>query len=168
MTRIFIISDTHFGHENILRFRDSASNELIRNFSDVHDMNEHMVERWNKTINDDDIVYHLGDVYFGKGHEVLGRLKGRKRLILGNHDNAKDQNLQKYFQKISMWRMFPEYNCLLTHVPVHESSLYKVQYNLHGHIHQQASPTEKHINCSVEVQDYMPKLITDLVPNLTV
>lgn len=164
MTRIFIISDTHFGHENILRFRDSASNELIRNFSDVHDMNEHMVERWNKTINDDDIVYHLGDVYFGKGHEVLGRLKGRKRLILGNHDNAKDQNLQKYFQKISMWRMFPEYNCLLTHVPIHESGLYKVQYNLHGHIHQNASPTERHINCSVEVQDYMPKLITTLVP----
>lgn len=166
MTRIFIISDTHFGHENILRFRDSATNELIRNFSDVHDMNEHMVERWNKTINDDDIVYHLGDVYFGKGHEVLGRLKGRKRLILGNHDNAKDQNLQKYFQKISMWRMFPEYNCLLTHVPIHESGLYKVQYNLHGHIHQNASPTERHINCSVEVQDYMPKLITTLVPQL--
>lgn len=166
MTRIFIISDTHFGHDNILRFRDSASNELIRNFSDVHDMNEHMVERWNKTVNDDDIVYHLGDVYFGKGHEMLPRLKGRKRLILGNHDNGKCQQLQKHFQKITLWRMFPEYNCLLTHVPVHESTLFKVQYNLHGHIHQHPSPTERHINCSVEVQDYMPRLITDLVPNL--
>lgn len=166
MTRIFIISDTHFGHENILKFRDSASNELIRNFSDVHDMNEHMIDRWNKTVNDDDIVYHLGDVYFGKGHEMLPRLKGRKRLILGNHDNGKCQQLQKHFQKISMWRMFPEYNCLLTHVPIHESGLYKVQYNLHGHIHQNKSPTDRHINCSVEVQDYMPRLITDLVPNL--
>lgn len=168
MSKIYIISDTHFGHENILRFRDSNTNELIRNFSDVHDMNEYIIDRWNKTVNDDDIVYHLGDVYFGKGWEVLDRLKGRKRLILGNHDNGKDQKLQKHFQKILMWRMFPEYNCLLTHVPVHESSLYKVQYNLHGHIHQQASPTDRHINCSVEVQDYMPKLITDLVPNLAV
>jgi calcineurin-like phosphoesterase family protein len=165
MTRIFVVSDTHFGHENILKFRDSNTNELIRNFSDVHDMNEYMVQRWNSVVNDDDIVYHLGDVYFGHGHEVLGRLKGRKRLLLGNHDNGKCQKLQKYFQKIEMWRMFPEYNCLLTHVPVHESSLYKVQYNLHGHIHQQASPTPRHINCSVEVQDYMPKLITDLIPN---
>ena len=168
MSRIFIISDTHFGHENILKFRDSNTNELIRNFSDIHDMNEYIVDRWNKTVNDDDIVYHLGDVYFGKGHEVLPRLKGRKRLLLGNHDHGKDQNLQKHFQKIGMWRMFPEYNCLLTHVPIHESGLYKVRYNLHGHIHQNASPTERHINCSVEVQDYMPKLITDLVPNLVV
>ncbi len=168
MSKIYIISDTHFGHENILRFRDSNTNELIRNFSDIHDMNEHIVQRWNAVVTDEDIIYHLGDVYFGKGWEVLERLKGRKRLILGNHDNGKDQKLQKYFQKIVMWRMFPEYNCLLTHVPVHESSLFKVQYNLHGHIHQQASPTEKHINCSVEVQDYMPKLITDLVPNLAV
>lgn len=168
MSRIFVISDTHFGHENILKFRDSNTNELIRNFSDIHDMNEYIVDRWNKTVNDDDIVYHLGDVYFGKGHEVLPRLKGRKRLLLGNHDHGKDQNLQKHFQKIGMWRMFPEYNCLLTHVPIHESGLYKVRYNLHGHIHQNASPTERHINCSVEVQDYMPKLITDLVPNLVV
>ena len=168
MSKIYIISDTHFGHENILRFRDSKTNELIRNFSDIHDMNEQIVQRWNAVVTEEDIVYHLGDVYFGKGWEVLERLKGRKRLILGNHDNAKSEHLQKYFQKILMWRMFPEYNCLLTHVPVHESSLFKVQYNLHGHIHQQASPTERHINCSVEVQDYMPRLITDLVPNLVV
>lgn len=168
MSRIFVVSDTHFGHENILKFRDSNTNELVRNFSDVHDMNEYMVQRWNAVVNDDDIVYHLGDVYFGRGHEVLGRLKGRKRLLLGNHDNGKCQKLHKYFQKIGMWRMFPEYNCLLTHVPVHESGLYKVQYNLHGHIHQNASPTPRHINCSVEVQDYMPKLITDLVPKTPV
>lgn len=164
MSRIFIISDTHFGHENILKFRDGKTNELIRNFHDIHHMNEHIVDRWNKTVNEDDVVYHLGDVYFNKGHEVLPRLKGRKRLILGNHDNAKDQNLHRYFQKILMWRMFPEFNCLLTHVPVHESTMFKVHYNLHGHIHQNASPSDRHINCSVEVQDYMPRLITDLIP----
>lgn len=164
MSRIFIVSDTHFGHENILKFRDGKTNELVRNFSDVHDMNEYMVDRWNKMVNDDDIVYHLGDVYFDRGHEVLPRLKGRKRLILGNHDNAKSPYLQQHFQKILMWRMFPEFNCLLTHVPVHESTLFKVQYNLHGHIHQNASPSDRHINCSVEVQDYMPRLLQDLIP----
>lgn len=166
MSEIFIISDTHFGHENILKFTDSNTNLPLRTFSDVHDMNEFMVERWNKIVGDSDIVYHLGDVYFGKGHEILPRLKGRKRLILGNHDNGKDQNLQKHFQKIMVWRMFPDFNCLLTHVPVHESSLYKVEYNLHGHIHAQPSPTGRHINCCVEVQDYMPRPLVELVPNL--
>jgi len=167
MSRIFIVSDTHFSHANFLRFKDENGN-LIRNFSCVEEMDEFMVTRWNSVVEDQDIVYHLGDCYFADGHKHLPRLKGRKRLILGNHDNAKDQNLHKHFQKISMWRMFPEYDCLLSHVPVHESSLFKVHWNLHGHIHQQASPTDRHINCSVEVQDYMPKLITDLVPKLPV
>lgn len=165
MSRIFIVSDTHFSHANFLRFKDENGN-LIRNFSCVEEMDEFMVTRWNSVVEDQDIVYHLGDCYFADGHKHLPRLKGRKRLILGNHDNAKDQNLHRHFQKISMWRMFPEYDCLLSHVPVHESSLFKVRWNLHGHIHQQASPTPRHINCSVEVQDYIPKLITDLVPKI--
>lgn len=164
MSKIYIISDTHFSHSNILKFKDGEGN-LIRNFSCVEEMDEYMVERWNAIVNDEDVIYHLGDCYFADGHKHLSRLKGRKRLILGNHDNAKSKHLQKYFQKIMVWRMFPEYNCLLTHVPIHESGMYKVQWNLHGHIHQQKSPTDRHINCSVEVQDYMPKLITDLVPN---
>jgi calcineurin-like phosphoesterase family protein len=161
---IFIISDTHFGHENMLNFTDSNTGAKVRTFYDVHDMDEHMIDRWNKTVKDHDIIYHLGDVYFAYGREILPRLRGRKRLILGNHDNGKDQNLHRYFEKIMMWRMFPEFNCLLTHVPVHESALFKVEYNLHGHIHQNPSPTARHINCCVEVQDYMPKSIEELVP----
>jgi calcineurin-like phosphoesterase family protein len=165
MSNIFIISDTHFGHANILKFTDSTTGERIRPmFNNVEEMDELMVECWNSVVNDNDIVYHLGDVYFEHGHKVLPRLKGRKRLILGNHDNGKASYLQTNFQKILMWRMFPEFNCVLTHVPLHESNMYKVQYNLHGHIHQNPSPGERYINCSVEVQDYTPKSIEELVP----
>ena len=165
MREIFIVSDTHFGHANILKFTDSATGMRIRpHWESVEDMNEHMIDRWNSTVRDQDIVYHLGDVYFSQGRDILPRLKGRKRLILGNHDNGKDQNLHKYFEKILMWRMFPEFNCLLTHVPVHESTLFKVSYNLHGHIHQQVSPTAQHVNCCVEVQNYTPRSIEELVP----
>ena len=166
MRNIFIISDTHFGHENILKFVDSEEKPL-RHFSDIYDMNEHMIDRWNKTVKDEDIVYHLGDVYFGKGHEVLPRLRGRKRLVLGNHDNAKSEYLQKHFQKIMMWREFPDFNCVLTHVPIHESSLYKRKYNLHGHVHKGSHrgliEDERYINCCVEVRDYMPVAIEELV-----
>jgi calcineurin-like phosphoesterase family protein len=165
MSNIFIISDTHFGHANILKFTDSTTGERIRPmFNNLEEMDETMVECWNSVVKDQDIVYHLGDVYFGDGHRVLPRLKGRKRLILGNHDNGKSEYIQKYFQKVLMWRMFPEFNCVLTHVPIHESGMYKVGYNLHGHIHQNLSPGERWINCSVEVQDYTPKAIEELVP----
>lgn len=165
MRDIFIISDTHFGHSNILKFTDSASGSRIRPlWEDVNEMDEHMIQQWNDTVRDQDIIYHLGDVYFGKGHEVLPRLRGRKRLILGNHDNAKSPYLQNTFEKILMWRMFPEFNCLLTHVPVHETTLFRVQYNLHGHLHQNPSPSDRHINCCVEMHEFTPKSIEELVP----
>ena len=166
MRDIFVISDTHFGHENILKFLSEDGNNL-RSFYDVHHMNELMIENWNKVVSDSDIVYHLGDVYFGKGHEVLPRLKGRKRLIVGNHDNPKSQYLLNNFQKIMLWREFAEFNCLMTHVPVHESSLHKRKYNLHGHIHNSKHrgllQDERYINCCVEVNDYRPRAIEDIL-----
>ena len=165
MNDIWIVSDTHFGHENMLRFTDGVTGNLVRpGFASVEDMDEHMIQRWNSVVRPGDKVYHLGDVYIGDGHKALKRLNGHKRLILGNHDNVKSPYLYNSFHKILMWRMIPELDCVLSHTPLHESSMFKVTYNLHGHIHQQASPSERHINCCVEVQDYTPKSIEELVP----
>lgn len=145
MSEIWVQSDPHFFHENIIQY-------CGRPFGNADLMNEYMVEKWNKTVKPEDKVYCLGDVYFGKDRTreeittLLSSLKGKKRLILGNHDNGKDQILQKVFQKIDVWRMFPEFGLLLTHVPVHESSLFrgathyekdpKKLRNIHGHIHE--------------------------------
>lgn len=169
---IYLISDTHFGHRNIIDYCN-------RPFKDTMQMNLAMAEKWNSTVKDDDIVYHLGDVYMGWNEpwtplEFLSKLKGRKRLVLGNHDNGKDQVLQKVFQKIMVWRMFPEFGLLLTHVPVHESALERRieghgkpdtivhLKNVHGHIHEKPSPTVKHHNVSVEQIAYTPINIEEL------
>lgn len=162
MRDIFVVSDTHFGHENILGFL-TETGENVRSFDDVQQMNELMVENWNKVVGDSDIVYHLGDVYFGKGHSVLSRLKGRKRLVVGNHDNPKSEHILNNFQKVMLWRIFPEFNCLLSHVPVHDSSLHKIMYNLHGHVHLNSLHDERYINCCVEVNDYRPRSIEDII-----
>jgi calcineurin-like phosphoesterase family protein len=162
MRDIFIISDTHFGHENILTFKDDDGNP-VRTFADADEMDALMIENWNKTVKDNDIIYHLGDVYFGKGHQVLPFLKGRKRLVLGNHDNPKSEHLIKNFQKIMLLRWFPEFDCVLTHIPIHESGMFKVYYNVHGHIHQKKSPSERYINCSVEVINYTPMAIEEVM-----
>lgn len=161
---IWIISDTHFGHENIIRYCN-------RPFANAKEADEKMIENWNSVVKHEDIVYHLGDVYFGQnGVGALPQLKGRKRLILGNHDDGKDQLLHKYFQKIMVWRMFPEFGLLLTHVPVHESSLERHErpdlvYNLvnvHGHIHEKEAPSPLHRNVSVEQINYTPINIDEL------
>ena len=156
MRNIFVISDTHFGHANIIKYCN-------RPFSTSDEMTSTLVENWNKVVKDGDIVYHLGDVYLGAAGQVLHALNGHKRLVLGNHDNGKDQYLQRYFQKILAWRMFPEFGLLLTHVPVHDGTFSeKVQRNVHGHIHQKIIPDKRYRNVSVEQTNYTPIPIEDL------
>lgn len=171
MGKIFVISDTHFSHGNIIKFCN-------RPFSDIYDMNETLLKNWNAVVSNQDKVYHLGDVYMNDTskeymNDFLGRLNGKKRLILGNHDSGKDPLLQKHFQKIDVWRMFTEYNILLTHVPVHPSTLKEGRFtgqgkkqakmiNVHGHIHTNKSPIGPYKCVCVEQVDYMPIEITKL------
>jgi calcineurin-like phosphoesterase family protein len=44
---IWIVSDTHFGHANILKFVDSKTGIPVRGdrFANVDEMNEHMIEK---------------------------------------------------------------------------------------------------------------------------
>ena len=170
---IWLISDTHFGHANILNFTDSTTGRKVRpEFETVQDMDEYMIEKWNSVVKPQDKVYHLGDVYFNHKREViasiLGRLNGHKRLILGNHDNAKDQSLQRYFEKVDVWRKFSEFGLLLTHVPVHQSVLQEGRFlgahtlNVHGHIHQNPSPDGPYQCVCVEQINYTPVNIEDV------
>lgn len=74
----FFTSDTHFGHANIIRF-------CKRPFENVEEMNEALIENWNKVVSDDDTVFHLGDFAFGGSNvwkEIIPRLKGSE-LISG-------------------------------------------------------------------------------------
>lgn len=176
---IWLISDTHFGHANILNFRDSTTGELIRGarFSSVEEMNETMVENWNKTVKPGDIVYHLGDVFFGPKEDFLKLWKwlpGSKRLILGNHDDAKFFVKNELVTKVQVWREFHEYGLLLSHIPLDPSGLKRYRHgvfseenkidllNVHGHIHQNPSPTEHHRCVCVEHIDYTPIHIEEL------
>lgn len=157
MRNIFVISDTHFGHSNIIKY-------CKRPFSSVEEMDECLISNWNKEVSDQDIIYHLGDVYMGpQKSDFFHRLKGRKRLILGNHDNGKDQKLQTMFQKIMVWRMFPEFGVLLSHIPLHPSSLpAKAPINIHGHIHNKQAPGAQYRNVSVEMINYTPISIEEI------
>lgn len=160
MADIWVTSDTHFGHDNIIDYCD-------RPFHNSHDMNAALIERWNAFVKPQDKIYHLGDVYMdmSKGYieNVLQRLNGHKRLILGNHDNGKDQILQRYFEKIDVWRAFGHEKLLLTHVPVHPSTIEKKGWvNVHGHIHQNKSPEGPYRNVCVEWTDYFPINLEEL------
>lgn len=81
---IWITSDIHFQHENVLSFCPNS-----RPFSDLEEMHEAIIAKWNSKVHPTDTVYILGDVSFGKLHETvdfLNLLFGFKHLIIGNHD----------------------------------------------------------------------------------
>ena len=83
-----VVSDTHFNHANIIKY-------CSRPFESIEQMNEELIKRWNNTVAKDDIVYHLGDFAFGSKEqlkEILGRLNGRVRLVMGNHDHKKGKD----------------------------------------------------------------------------
>jgi len=176
MTRdIWLISDTHFCHSNILNFTDAFTGEPVRpDFTDVNHMNSYMIEQWNSTVKQGDVVYHLGDVAMGPDHKewmkrYFNRLNGSKRLLVGNHDDVKFLASGGWFQKVGLWRQFTEHNLLLSHVPLHPMSSTRGRpdspvnmVNVHGHIHQNQSPPGDYINVSVEAIDYTPVHIEDI------
>lgn len=170
MSDVWVTSDTHFGHHNIIEFCE-------RPFIDVQDMNNEMLERWNDTVKENDKVYHLGDVYFGGGlgaeywDEFLPKLHGKKYLALGNHDNGMDQRLRKMFKRIEYWYIFHDIHLMLTHVPLHPESLEQpgTQRNdimcVHGHTHTLGEPKDRSelYKCvCVEWTNYRPVALEEL------
>lgn len=150
---IFVVSDTHFNHKNIIRYSD-------RPFDSVEEMNEALVDNWNSVVTPQDKAYHLGDVIFGKDYSILKRLNGKKRLIVGNHDDIKSLAKAEVFQKIYMWRIFREFEITLTHVPLHLESL-RTEINVHGHTHEKGSPSGPYKSACVELTNYTPKPIEE-------
>ena len=82
MPEKFFISDTHFFHNNVLKFDN-------RPFETIDIMHEEMKKRWNNKVSNADTVYICGDFTWRSIDEAmtfLNSLNGRKRLINGNHD----------------------------------------------------------------------------------
>lgn len=163
MSTIWLISDTHFGHANILTFCKTDGTLLRPEFSSVEDMDEYMVSQWNSVVRPSDIVYHLGDVVMNEKHlPIVARLNGHKRVVLGNHDPYDMKKLTLYFEKVFSSRRLDCF--LLTHIPVHVESLHKITANIHGHTHNNQSQWclgPKYFNVSVEHHNYKPIALED-------
>ena len=82
MPATWFSSDTHFRHVLVAG---------LRGFASVEEHDETVIARWNKCVQPDDLVWHLGDVGLGGEDAALkyaARLNGQKHLIAGNHDRC--------------------------------------------------------------------------------
>lgn len=156
---IFLCSDHHFGHKNILKFQQSNGDLCRPGFEDVDHMNEVIIENHNSVVKPSDKVYFLGDVAFNKRilHEVMPRLNGKKRLILGNHDCLKMTEYMQYFEKILESRHLVS-NVVMTHRPIllDSGDHHREVLNIHGHTHNTVIQDSRYLNVCMENINYTP------------
>lgn len=162
MANTFFISDTHFGHANILGFK-RPDGTPVRDFNSVEEMNEHMVERWNSVVQTQDKVYHLGDAVFPRhALSFIKRLNGHKRLVMGNHDmfGIRDY-LAAGFEDVYGVKVMGD--SILTHMPTILGERERFKFNIHGHTHATEVGDPAYINVSVEAINYTPISLDDIL-----
>jgi len=163
---IWIISDTHFFHENIGRYCNRPEN-----WQDL------IINNWNELIAPDEQVLHLGDFALGKkmNFELLtGSLNGKLFLIRGNHDRLSKTYCEAHAVTLLNEPLHVDYNdrvkLVFSHRPI--VPLPDDLINLHGHIHNVPPPPEgsnlgpRHLNMSVEVREYRPWRLQDIIKHL--
>ena len=132
---VWFTSDTHFGHENIIRYCN-------RPFRNAEEMNAELIRRWRETVPEDGIVFHLGDFAHGNArlwNDILSALTGRKYLILGNHDmKALRQGYMGRFEHVAqqMTIRVGGQAIVLNHNPfLCYGGSYRDVWQLFGHVH---------------------------------
>lgn len=158
----FFISDTHFGHANIIKYCN-------RPFSSPEEMDEEMIKRWNSVVPKDGIVFHVGDFTF-KGRENIveyrKRLNGKIYLVLGNHDREKDvkkagfESICDLLNVIILDDEMDDGNQRVTmcHWPmISWNQSHRGAWNLFGHHHGSKVPIQwMQLDVGVDTHDFYP------------
>ena len=139
--KVFFTSDTHFGHNNIIKY-------CGRPFNSIEEMDETIINNWDSVVGKDDYIFHLGDFCFGgadKWKYYLNQLNGKKYLILGNHDFKNYPRSQEYqFENVSQQMLITigNYKLVLNHYPflTFPGYYHNKIFQLFGHVHSGGRP----------------------------
>ena len=175
---IYYISDLHLGDERIMKL-------CSRPFLSTNELFETLVSKWNAKVTDSDDVYVLGDIANGSSDLVktfFSRVKGRKHLIVGNHDEdfITDYFLTESFISIEGLKRINDggRKVCLCHYPIMDwfSGDEKI-YHVYGHIHNKNGENSGQMyrfmqayynylpayNASVDVTNFEPVTLDELI-----
>ena len=169
---IYFTSDLHLGHKNIIKL-------CHRPFASLEEMDETLVSNWNQVVTNGDTVYIIGDLMFRtQNHplDVLKRLRGKKNLILGNHDRGWLNKIEAadFFKSVESYSEISDgkRKLALCHYPMMSwGGTGKGSYLIHGHIHNNRDAAywpllasmDHALNASVEINLYKPVTFDQLV-----
>ncbi len=167
------ISDTHFGHRNVIKFDH-------RPFADIADMDNVMIRLWNSRVQHDDHVYIIGDFAYRNEKAAewyLQKLKGHKHLVIGNHDGHTLNNpaAMKYFESVDkmMHVTDGDKQICLCHFPLAEWNKSRHgSWHIFGHIHGSTDDIyefmktrERALNAGACINNFTPSSINELIRN---
>ena len=170
---IFFTSDLHLGHENCIRLCN-------RPFSSIEEMDETLIENWNRKVTGKDTVYILGDLIYRNQkppEEYLRRLRGKKHLILGNHDRGWIRSCQteQFFESVNnlLYVADGKRQYTLCHYPMmswpHIMRCYMVFGHIHGNTDADYWPliqaNERMLNAGVDVNHFEPVTFEEMEAN---
>lgn len=140
----FYISDLHLNHKNVTK---EGKDFDKRDFDTLKDMHDYIEQKWNNKVTNGDTVYILGDCVWKLDENIISmfaRLKGRKILIVGNHDShsLKDRRFSILFDEIVPYKEITDnangknYNLVLSHFPIMIwNGQHRGTIHLYGHVH---------------------------------
>ena len=157
----WIWSDLHLGNEMSLEVFD-------RSFRTVHEADRAMMNAWRDVVDIDDTIVYLGDINVdGSVDETKAAqwndAPGIKWLVVGNHDVDPVNRIRPFEIDRTAVTLYAAGDppLLLTHVPLLQVPHGAV--NVHGHVHEQESPTpNRHVNVSVEQLNYRPARLSEI------
>jgi calcineurin-like phosphoesterase family protein len=169
----YYVSDLHFGHANVIRHDN-------RPFADVEEMDRVLMERWNAAVGEEDDVYVVGDFCYRSGKTAdwyLRQLKGRKHLVVGNHDWLTLRNPKAVAMFATIDRLCEIEDAgqtvVLCHYPMAEwRNSRRGSWHVHGHIHARRNATwafmrtlPRALNAAAALNGYAPATFDRLVEN---
>ena len=189
MKQVFVTSDNHFGHLNLIKYCDRPLN-----------IDQLMIDNWNRNVKPNDVVFVVGDFVIANGSNknylkmVVSRLNGNKILIRGNHDHMSDEEFKSDFGFKEVKPYFAFGETFLTHYPLYDTDedldkqmkqitkpedvqklidIYEAyndsncKYIIHGHIHALGPQVSaNHFNVAIDRNNYCPLLYNDVLIKL--
>ena len=160
MNDIYFTADTHFGHSPNQVGHGGIIFHAHRPFKNTDEMDQVLIDNWNKTIGKKDVVYIIGDFCWRNHGHYFHALNGKKILIVGSHDKMPQDILKnftevhKYLGKLIDKTLVIMFHwCLRTWQGAIHGSIH-----LYGHSHGRLPEYDDSMCCDigVDVWDYFP------------
>jgi calcineurin-like phosphoesterase family protein len=160
---VWFTSDTHFGHVGILGSRMARP----RPFKSIEEHDEVLVARWNGRVRPGDQVWHLGDFAYGASAErcrdIFSRLAGKKHLVWGNHDNAREKALPWASQQERALVTVDGVSMVLGHYAQRVwYGMHRGDLHLYGHSHGSLPGTSASLDVGVDCWAWAPVQLSEI------